>query len=180
MSDLTTQKLRLVPCSVEMFKSLIDENIDLAKLIDAHIPDSWPAEELREVAVYYIKLLSESPNVKDRLCWFIVEKEQNIVIGSIGFKAKPDKDGVVEIGFGIEPAFRLQGYATDAVEGVIKWALSQNDIRKVIAECEPNNKPSVRVLEKVGMKRTRLEGNMIKWEIERDNEKILSRKNNQG
>ena len=129
------------------------------------VPEGWPAEELKEVVPYFINLLSQSPDMAGRFCWFIVEKTQDIVIGSIGFKAEPDKDGIVEIGFGIDPVFRQKGYATEAVKGLISWALSQNDIQKVIAECEPNNKSSVRVLEKAGMQKTSIENNIIKWEI---------------
>jgi ribosomal-protein-alanine N-acetyltransferase len=163
--NLVTESLKLVPCSVKMLQSLIDDAIDLSELMGVQVPEGWPAEELKEVAPCFINLLSQSPDMKERLCWFIVEKEQNIVIGSIGFKAKPDKDGIVEIGFGIDPAFRRQGYATEAVRGLAGWALSQNDIQKVIAECEPDNKPSLRVLEKAGMRKTSIEDNMIKWEI---------------
>lgn len=163
--DLVTKKLRLIPCSVEMLESLIDEDINLTKLIGVQVSEGWPAEELKEVAPYFINLLSKSPDMVDRLCWFIVEKGQNTLIGSIGFKAKPDKDGIVEIGFGIDPSFRQKGYATEAVKEFTNWALSQNDIQKVIAECEPDNKPSVRVLDKAGMQKTGVEGDMIKWEI---------------
>lgn len=165
--DLVTEKLRLVPCSVEILQSLIDDAIDLSKLMGVQVPEGWPAQELKEVAPYFIKVLSESPDMTGRLCWFIVEKEQNIVIGSIGFKAKPDKDGVVEIGFGIDPSFRRNGYATEAVKVFTGWALSQNDIQKVTAECEPDNKSSIKVLEKADMQKTSIEGNMVKWEIER-------------
>jgi ribosomal-protein-alanine N-acetyltransferase len=165
--DLIAERLKLVPCSVEMLQSLIDEDIDLTELIGVQVPEGWPAEELKEVAPYFINLLSQSPDMAGRLCWFIIEKEQDIVIGSIGFKAMPDKNGVVEIGFGIDPAFRKKGYATDAVKRFTDWALSQNDIQKVIAECEPDNKPSVRVLEKAGMQKTGIEGDLIKWEIKK-------------
>ncbi len=163
--DLITGRLKLVPCSVEMLQSLIDDAIDLSELMGVQIPKDWPAEELKEVAPYFIKLLSELPDMAGRLCWFIIEKEQDIVIGSIGFKAMPDKNGVVEIGFGIDPAFRQKGYATEAVRGLTGWALSQNDIQKIIAECELDNKPSVKVLEKAGMQRIGVEKDMIKWEI---------------
>ena len=163
--DLITERLKLVPCSMEMLQSLIDDAIDLSELIGVQVPEGWPAEELKEVAPYFINLLSQSPDMAGRLCWFIVEKDQDIVIGSIGFKAEPDKDGIVEIGFGIDPAFRQKGYATETVKGLVGWALSQNDIQKIIAECEPDNKPSVRVLEKAGMRKTSIEDNMIKWEI---------------
>ena len=163
--NLVTENLILVSCSVEMLQSLIDEDIDLAELIGVQVPEGWPAEELKEVAPYFINLLSQSPDMAGRLCWFIVEKEQDIVVGSIGFKAKPDKNGTVEIGFGIDPAFRQKGYATEAVKRFTDWALSQNDIEKVIAECALDNKPSVKVLEKAGMQKTGIERDMIKWEI---------------
>ncbi len=163
--DLITGRLKLVPCSVEMLQSLIDEDIDLTELIGVQVPEGWPAEELKEVVPYFINLLSQSPDMAGRFCWFIVEKEQDIVVGSIGFKAMPDKNGIVEIGFGIDPVFRQKGYATEAVKGLISWALSQNDIQKVIAECELDNKSSVRVLEKAGMQKAGVEGDMIKWEI---------------
>jgi ribosomal-protein-alanine N-acetyltransferase len=148
-----------------MLQSLFDEDIDLSELIGVQVSEGWPAEELKEVAPYFIKLLSESPDMEGRLCWFIVEKDQDFVIGSIGFKAEPNKDSIVEIGFGIDPVFRQKGYATEAVKGLAGWALSQNDIQKVIAECEPDNTPSVRVLEKAGMQKTSIENDMIKWEI---------------
>ena len=163
--NLITERLTLFPCSAEMLQSLFDEDIDLSELIGVQVSEGWPAEELKEVAPYFIKLLSESPDMEGRLCWFIVEKDQDIVIGSIGFKAEPNKDGIVEIGFGIDPVFRQKGYATEAVKGLTDWALSQNDIQKVIAECEPDNTPSVRVLEKAGMQKTSIENDMIKWEI---------------
>ena len=81
--NLVTENLRLVPCSVEMLQSLIDDAIDLNELIGVQVPKGWPAEELKEVAPYFIKLLSQSPEIEGKLCWFIVEKEQNIVIGSM-------------------------------------------------------------------------------------------------
>ena len=163
--DLVTKKLRLVPCSVEMLQSLIDDAIDLSELMGVQVPRGWPQTELKEVAPYFVKILTESPDMVGRLCWFIVEKGQNTLIGSIGFKAKPDKNGVVEIGFGIDPAFRQKGYATEVLKELTRLALSKDDIQKVIAECEPDNKPSVRVLEKAGMQRLGVEGDMIKWEM---------------
>ena len=165
--DLTTERLRLIPCSVDMFKSLIDDSIDPGKLIGVEVPEGWPAEELKEAAPYFINLLSESPDMKGKLCWFIVEKERDIVIGGIGFKAKPDKNGAVEVGFGIESLFRGKGYATEALRRLTGWAFSQDDTQKVIAECDLENKPSLAVLEKSGMQKTGVEKNMINWEIKK-------------
>ena len=163
--DLVTKRLILISCSVEMLKSLIDNTIDLTKLIGVRVPRSWPPEELQEAAPYFINVLNESPEMLGKLNWFIVEKPQNIVIGSIGFKTKPDKNGAIEIGFGIDLSYRRKGYATEAIEELMNWAFLQNDIQKIIAECEVKNKPSIRVLEKIHMQKIAVQKNMIKWEL---------------
>lgn len=56
-------------------------------------------------------------NDEDNYLWytmwmFILGRE---LIGSAGFKNLPDKDGMVEIGYGLNKVFRGQGYATEAV-----------------------------------------------------------------
>jgi len=79
--NLITERLTLIPCSVEMLQSLIDEDIDLTELIGVQVPEGWPAEKLKEVAPYFIKLLSESPDMAGKLCRLIIEKEQDIVVG---------------------------------------------------------------------------------------------------
>ena len=65
------------------------------------------------------------------------------------FKGLND-DGSVEIGYGITEENQGKGYATEAVEAVIAWALNQSGVRQVEAETEPGNRKSQRVLEKCG------------------------------
>lgn len=58
-----------------------------------------------------------------------------------------------------------KGYATEAVEGLVDWALKGMAVKKVIAETKMDNIGSIRVLEKVGMKKTQVTGDMIYWEL---------------
>ena len=55
-----------------------------------------------------------------------------------------------EIGYGITEENQGKGYATEAVEAVLDWALNQSGIRQVEAETEWENRKSQRVLEKCG------------------------------
>ena len=59
-------------------------------------------------------------------------------------------DGSVEIGYGISAKYQGCGYATEAVDAMVSWALRQSEVRRVDAETEPDNKASQRVLEKCG------------------------------
>lgn len=88
-------------------------------------------------------------------------------MGDIGFKGKPNSENIVEIGYGIVPSAQGKGYATEAVQKLIDWAFSNKSINKIVAECLDENIPSIRVLEKLQMKRMGSENNMLKWQLEK-------------
>ena len=46
-----------------------------------------------------------------------------------------------------------QGYATEALQAVVEYALSQDSIVRVWAVCDVENTASARVMEKAGLKR---------------------------
>jgi len=45
-----------------------------------------------------------------------------------------------------------KGYATEIAKAIIKWGFDNLDIDKIVAIAVPENKASIRVMEKVGMK----------------------------
>lgn len=71
-------------------------------------------------------------------------------VGGVGFKGIPDKEGKVEIGYGIDEPFQRNGYATEAVGAMVKWALSNVDVQCVQAQTEDENEVSKKVLKKNG------------------------------
>ena len=90
------------------------------------------------------------------------------MIGDIGFMGGPDQEGVVEVGYSIIPEYRNQGYATEMARSLIAWAFQEKGIKLVTAECLDDNIGSIKVLEKVGMRRLEPDGNMLKWEIRKE------------
>ena len=63
------------------------------------------------------------------------------------------------------PAAQNKGYATEGVEALIEWAFHSDEVKKIIAECLQDNSPSIKVLEKLGMRQIGSEDNMLKWEM---------------
>jgi RimJ/RimL family protein N-acetyltransferase len=73
---------------------------------------------------------------------------QRLIVGMIGFKSPPDSNGSVEIGYGIVPSQQGQGFATQAVDLLIKEGFSKTEIQMIVAYTVPMNSASGRVLEK--------------------------------
>jgi ribosomal-protein-alanine N-acetyltransferase len=83
--------------------------------------------------------------------WDIVSKKEKKRIGGALFKGGPNIKGEVEIGYGIDEEFQGQGFATEAVGKLVRWALEQEGVTSVIAETDKENIASQRVLQKIGM-----------------------------
>lgn len=96
----------------------------------------------------------------------IVRRSDGMVIGDIGFHGPPDELGEVSIGFGIVPAARGHGYATEALRTVLAWALRRPEIRSIHADSDLVNLASQRVLVNAGMHLVADEGDRKVYEIQ--------------
>ena len=70
-------------------------------------------------------------------------------IGICGIK-KRDSLELPEIGYAFLSKFRSKGYATESARAVIDYARNKLGLKHVVAITAPENKASVRVLEKIG------------------------------
>lgn len=77
-----------------------------------------------------------------------------LVVGDAGFCGPPAADGpaVVEISYAVVPAWRGRGVATAACRQLLELAW-QGGANAVIAEVDPTNEASVRVLTAAGFRR---------------------------
>jgi RimJ/RimL family protein N-acetyltransferase len=80
----------------------------------------------------------------------IMHQASAIAIGSCAYKGPPDANQTVEIAYGIDPAYQGQGYATEAAQALVAYALSSGWVRVVRAHTLPDGKASMRVLGKLG------------------------------
>lgn len=90
------------------------------------------------------------PSVNKWFVRFIVLKETQEVIGSTSFHGAPDIDGMIEIGLGIEEAFRGKGYAKEALKGMWRWVCQFPEVKTLRYTVSPENLPSIAVIEYFG------------------------------
>lgn len=75
------------------------------------------------------------------------------VAGGTGPVGVPDADGVLEIGYGIAPAYRGQGVATAAVRLLCAQLFADPRVRAISAEMLEGNAPSRQLVERLGFRR---------------------------
>ena len=83
----------------------------------------------------------------------VVERASGLAVGSCGFKGPPDADGVVEIAYSTDPAYRGRGYATEASRALLRLGFEALGWHRIIGRIDARNAASARVLERLGMRR---------------------------
>lgn len=152
--NIQTQRLELIPATVEMLRLEDSSPLALAAPLNAAIPAEWPPEEVRGVLGFFADQMDAGVTGDGWGIYYWVTlggaDAPRTLVGSGGFMSKPVEGGAVEIGYGTLTEFQGRGYATEAVSALTQWALAQPGVSQVIAEALPENPASVRVLEKSG------------------------------
>jgi len=100
------------------------------------------------VATRALALLKDGHAEAWSCTYLIARDEDERIVGGCGFKGSP-KSGTVEIGYAVAPSAQGQGAATSAVQLLLAQAFS-NGAHEVIAEINPTNQASIRVVAKAG------------------------------
>lgn len=82
----------------------------------------------------------------------IILLSENIVIGHIVFH-QYFGDHTYEIGWVLNPNYFNNGYASEAAKAVLDYGFKEKKLHRIIASCQPENIPSYKVMEKIGMRR---------------------------
>lgn len=93
--------------------------------------------------------------------WKIYLKESEEPIGTIGYIGWDRETRLAEVGFILMNIHTGRGYMTEACRAVVDFGFEGMGLAMVEAKSLPNNLASIRVLEKVGMKReARIQGRL--------------------
>jgi RimJ/RimL family protein N-acetyltransferase len=107
-----------------------------------------------------------------RFGFAVIHKVDNVVIGVCGFPGPPDSNGIAEIAYGIAPAYRGRGYATEAAMALVEFATKDPRVKTICAHTLAEANASQHVLEKCGFKKTGdavdPESNLPVWRWERN------------
>lgn len=83
--------------------------------------------------------------------WAVERKEDNAIIGKCGFNFLPDNSDI-ELSYMLDEPYWGNGYASEIAKATLEYGLSKLNLKRVVALVYPQNSPSIRVIEKTGMK----------------------------
>ena len=83
----------------------------------------------------------------------LIHKQHQELIGYCGFFVqRVDKYKEVELGYRLNTQYWGRGLATEAAQSICEYGQKKFNFKRLVCLIEPNNKRSIRVAEKLGMK----------------------------
>lgn len=147
IDDLTIRRPRLQDCR-DLF-----EFLSLSEVARYQLWEPWSYEQVEAAVAEQTRIASRDPGSTLQL---VVEREQR-VIGDCQLAISVDARQA-EIGYSFHPQYSGKGYATRAVTMVLGIAFIHLGVHRICAMTDPNNERSIRLLERIGMRR---EGHLL-------------------
>ncbi len=152
MPALVTERLRLVPVTLEAIEAVLDHDRSRAEAaVGARFPDAWPNDDLVALGFPFSReALRAAPEIRLWGDSLVLLRDEPRVVGSVVFHGHPS-DGVAEVAYSIEDGSRRQGLAIEATRACVDWALDQTGIEAVQATTFPWHVASLGVIRNLGM-----------------------------
>ncbi len=117
-------------------------------LVARYIPDDLIPADIqhgKEILEYY-----KRSKYENRFYWSITKKNNNEMIGLIGFCDINSYNSRVEIAYELNPDYWRQGIMTAVIKNILKIMFEKITIKRIQANVLPDNYPSIRLLQKSG------------------------------
>lgn len=122
--------------------------------------EGWENYKFEQAVEFVKEQMNFEPDIPDT--WFQVAielKNTGNLIGDCAIHTLPQDTNQVEIGFTLNPMYQNKGFGTEAIKCLLGYIFNVLNKHRVIAVTDVRNKNSIKLLEKVGMRR---EGHFIK------------------
>ncbi|WP_347113069.1 GNAT family N-acetyltransferase [Leclercia sp. S52] len=146
--DLETPRLKLEPYDDSHYEGLrvMDSDAGVMRYITGGIvktpEETW--EGIRRVQARWDKY--------NFSWWAIREKSSGAIVGAACLQHLANVDGApLEIGWRLVPEHNGKGYATEAAKAIVNYAAEQVGATYLVAVADPENIPSQRVMQRLGM-----------------------------
>jgi RimJ/RimL family protein N-acetyltransferase len=146
---IRTQRLRLRRSTAEDAEAISVYRSDPA----VHRMQGWERTDPAGVRAEIEEMAPRRPGEPGGWVQFTVEdRTDGALVGDVGLSPADGEAGVIKVGYTIDPRFQRRGYATEAVAALVDYAFATLDADIVRAYAGTENAPSIRVMEKVGMR----------------------------
>jgi len=127
--------------SKDLFELYSNENV--VKYLPLKLFDS--VEDAIDEINWYEKIFKEQIGLR----WVIEETMTQKVIGTCGYLNYEKEHNRIEIGYDLKPEYWGKGIMQEALSKIIHFAFTSMKINKIEAKIEPENKSSIKLLEKL-------------------------------
>jgi [ribosomal protein S5]-alanine N-acetyltransferase len=168
IEKLHTERLLLIPFTLQICKNLLDNDFSDLDRIGLKKGKSWPDHDTLETLPKISNNLSlvEAPTGFES--WMIIKEETFEIIGDLGFKGFNYENGNIDIGYGIIKEERGKGYAEEATKALIKWAFTQDIVTEITARCLIDNISSIKLLKKLNFDISKNDNEMMYWYLQKN------------
>jgi [ribosomal protein S5]-alanine N-acetyltransferase len=119
-------------------------NPDVVRYISEGLP--WPDERTQEFVTRQIRYYAE----RYYCLWKLVDRATGQLSGICGIQPFEDS-GDIEIGWWLAPRLWGGGIATEAARAAFSDAVTRVGLKRIVACAVPENRASIRIMEKLGM-----------------------------
>ena len=85
--------------------------------------------------------------------WGVALSETDSIIGTCTLASLNLKNRRAELGYALAQSYWGQGYITEMLRVLLQFAFSEMQLHRLTADTDPNNQPSIRLLERLGFRR---------------------------
>lgn len=117
----------------------------------------WGPNTIEETHGFVDRMIQQSEfSPRFEFEYAVCLNDSGLLIGGCGIRRETELSHVANLGWAINPEFQGKGYATEAARGLIQFGFKHLNLSVIYATCDTRNTPSIRVMEKLGMKRVGL------------------------
>lgn len=122
---------------------------DVYRYLDGEAPDRTATAELLAEKMTHHELTKEG----QRLTFAVYWPEADRVIGDVVLMWLNEEHRQGELGYIFNPEFHGKGLAREAAQAILHLGFHDLGLHRIIAQCDPRNEPSWRLMERLGMRR---------------------------
>ena len=151
-SNLTLKTDRLILRPFE--KADLESVLGYLSLPDMQRYLDWKARDNAEAVSAFDAMRKQVRLMRpgDILTLAVVRKSDGMVMGHVALKWTDATAAQAELRFAMSPAFRRQGFASEALHAVMKHGFEKHKLHRIFARTAGHNEASARLLKKLGMR----------------------------
>ena len=135
--------VRIVHLDGPVFDALAAGDLAAAnELSPVPLTDVFAGPDWRGVWRMRSEQVRQDPGSAAWVTGVIWDTQQQVAVGRAGYHGAPDPDGMVEIGYAVDPVHRRSGYARAALEALLHRAAHEKAVRTVRLTISPDNTAS--------------------------------------